>query len=202
VRVNLNTLITEIKDMVDYGEYTDAQILKWINLVEGRVMSEVFKMYERQEITVTSDTLTYDLTAGYNSNDVVEIFIDKERITKYDLREMYNSYFTDNTVNDDATTNDSTLVFQTGDDVTVILIYQKKHTPYLIGDITTTYLLVEHPYNNVYENYVYAQMAKFDKEYNDYSNLLNEYNNSWDELVNWYEERSPVNVANVISEEW
>lgn len=194
MRIKIADLITSLNGLKD-NSYSDAQILEWLNEVESQIKAEVIKSYERQTITVTSDTLEYDLTTGYNQMDVIDIYIDKELIDKNDLRDMYNAYITDNTSFSDAETNNSKLVFQEGIDADVIITYQQKHTPYTA---TTSYLLVEPPYSKLYTEYISAKIDYFDKEYTAYNNGIQIYNQTLENFRGWYNKRKPTSPVKTI----
>jgi len=189
---------------------TDAQLLKFLNQIEYKVNTELFKKYIRQTITVTSDVLEYDLLEDYDETNIVDVYINKKRQTKKDIRELYGIYFgadvnVDN-YGDIYTINK--LICNTGINAELTLIYQIKKDSYttsvlsysntydrfntfLILNENNLQLTLDYEKSNVYEEYIYAQIAKFNNDYNEYNNLVTIFNNSWDELKVWYKEREP-----------
>ena len=195
MRKQIGALITAI-DSLKPNPYTNDQKLEWLDEVEGRIIAEVVKMYEKQVITVTSDILTYNLNSGYNSMDIVDVFFDKKTVSRTDIRELYDAYITDNTTYTDANTNNSTLVFQTGKNVEVIIIYQKKHVPYMVAGWTVSsqyYLLVESPYSQIYMAYVEAKIDWYKKNYEGYNNNMAMFSEVFEAFTKWYRDHSPVN---------
>ncbi len=187
MRIKLDEVIGRIRRIKDCDGYDNGDILDWINEIEGRVISDVIKTYEKQVISLTKDVLIYNLLSGYNSYDVVDIFINKVPVTKTNIRDLYNAYFTD----------DSTLVFQAGKDAEVIIIYQKKHVPYSLSAVSSTYLLIEHPHSKIYLEYVSAQVDLYNKEYKAYNNSITVFNNSFSEFERWYKQRNPITNSRV-----
>lgn len=187
MRIKLDEVIGRIRRIKDCDGYDNGDILDWINEIEGRVISDVIKTYEKQVISLTKDVLIYNLLSGYNSYDVVDISINKVPVTKTNIRDLYNAYFTD----------DSTLVFQAGKDAEVIIIYQKKHVPYSLSAISSTYLLIEHPHSKIYLEYVSAQVDLYNKEYKAYNNSITVFNNSFSEFERWYKQRNPITNSRV-----
>lgn len=201
MRIAIQSVITNT-DIIKPNPYSNYQKLGWVNEIEGRIVSEVVKTYIKQVINTTEDQLEYDLLPLYNNMDVVDVFVDKKSISKSDLRDLYNSYFTENTAYlEDSYASDSKLIFQTGKAAEIIIIYQKKYSP-MSDDATSTYLIVESPYSQLYGLYVEAKIDWYKKDFDSYNNTMDAFNEVFNAFSKWYKDHNPIDSNAKVTKFW
>jgi hypothetical protein len=184
--------IQEIINRVDdikINAYSETAKTAWINQVEGWVKDKVIKTFGYFEILRTKDQATYALPSGVSFANIVNAYMDKYPIQKLDVRSYeQRGYF----LGSDGKLNIYPVPGQ--DDTTpgLRIIYKIPHALYKYPDDKDAELLVPSPYDNIYENYVYAMIDWFNRDTNAYKNTYAMYNAAWGEFEKWYKQNNPL----------
>lgn len=187
--------ILKIVDALKENTFDTIAKLQWINEVDGNIWTELFQ-YKVMVTTLTEDGVSkYDLPPSTDFNRVTNIYMDGVEIPK-----LSNSQY--------KTTGYSRVVPTPGGggvvvmgiptDIETIEIYPTPTAevelaisfllpfePHDISDIVNATVLAESPFEKIYVHYISAMIDFHRQEYDSYNNMINMFNNSYVEYMDW-----------------
>ena len=146
------------------------------------------------ELTFTTSTITGGSFTGFYTGDVVTISGCTDQTANNITARLVQA------TSDTLTFTSNTFTAQTEEagEVTIQknslkIVYKYKPTTKTIGDITTDTLILPDSFRDMYEYYIYMQIAYFDREIAEHNNHARLFNTRLKDFKDWWNNHRPMN---------
>jgi hypothetical protein len=186
------------------NSYTDAQKITWINEVEQVIKEEIMRTFVKSTIARVSGTTDYALPDGVAFEDIEDVYINSIWIPQLDARSYLDTYKGDNGYyKPDA---ENSIAFSPTPIVTddenypgIQISYLDRFAEYTDEELDLDLMITQSRYQKVYTFYIMAQIDLFNKEYENYNNMMAQYNAAITDYRTWYESRSAKEFSETVS---
>lgn len=165
-------------------------ILKWINLVEANLYTNIIKEYGVEHYQGILDEYQFDLPNGVELSDVKKVLVNGVKYKKKDVRayrEKHSFWYESGKLCIYPACTQTDLP----DDPKIRVVYQVRPTPKLYENIDTDTLLLPDMFMDIYDYFLMSKVSYMLKEYAESQNHTVMFNNRVNEFEEWYEENRP-----------
>jgi hypothetical protein len=182
-----NLTIENIMSLVDAWRpghpYLAAHQMQWINEVEGYIWKELFEYKTPHAILRENGISAYDLPEGVEFKDVTNVYVDGEEIFRIDCT------FKDTTGYYRGSDGKLNIYPMPTEDDTAEGLEVIYLTPFTRHTESSETVYVEAPYEKMYYEYNIAKADFNSRKYSDYNNMVDAFNNTFSDYINYLEER-------------